>query len=80
MTDNEDAKIADIYIADMGFSIRVYNHLIDAGFYTAEDLLLPCSLDKLIARRSFGKASRVEIVDKMRQHGYTEWADIMELK
>ena len=80
MTDNEYVKHADIYIADMGFSIRVYNHLIDAGFYTAEDLLFPCSLDTLITRRSFGEESRMQVIDKMRQHGYTEWADSMELK
>ena len=79
MTDNEDTKNAYIYIADMSFSIRVYNHLIDAGFYTAEDLLIPCSLDTLIKRRNFGEASRMEVIDRMRKLGYTDWADSMEL-
>jgi len=80
MTDNEYTMLADIYIADMGFSIRVYNHLLDAGFYTAKDLLLPGSLDKLITRRGFGEASCKEVIEKMNQYGYTKWVDRVELK
>jgi len=79
MTDNEKAERTDIYIADMGFSVRVYNHLILAGYYTAEDLLLPGSLDILITRRGFGKGSRVEVINNMRQHGYAQWADSMKV-
>ena len=78
MTDNGRVGHAEVYIADMGFTIRVYNHLIDAGFYTAGDLLLPCSLDILTSRRNFGIGSRAEVTQKMRQHGFSEWADKME--
>ena len=80
MTDNEKSKHTDIYIADMGFSVRAYNHLIIAGYYTASDVLLLGSLDPLITRRGFGKASHMEVIDKMRQHGYSEWADRMEVR
>jgi len=80
MTDNEKIMHTDIYIADMGFSTRVYNHLIITGYYTAEDLLFPYSLDTLVTRRGFGKGSRMEVINKMRQQGYLEWADRMEIK
>jgi DNA-directed RNA polymerase alpha subunit len=80
MTDNEKTTFTDTYIADMGFSVRVYNHLILTGYYTAEDLLHPCSLDTLITRRGFGKGSRMEVINKMRQQGYTEWADNMDVR
>ena len=80
MTDNGKAKHSGNYLAEMGFSVRVYNHLIIAGYYTAEDLLFPHSLDTLTTRRGFGKGSRMEVIKKMRQHGYTEWADRMEVR
>ena len=80
MTDNEKAANAEIYIADMGFSVRVYNHLILAGFYTTEDLLSIYSLDVLLKRRGFGQGARMEVISKMRQQGHIEWADRMDVK
>ncbi|MCL2662812.1 MAG: hypothetical protein FWE83_05700 [Oscillospiraceae bacterium] len=65
-------------IVEIGFSSRVYNHLLDAGINTVEALLALDSLDILTHRRSFGKASKHEIVQKMRQSEYTQWADKME--
>jgi hypothetical protein len=65
-------------IIEIGFSSRVYNHLLDAGINTVEALLALDSLDILAKRRSFGKTSKFEIVRKMRQNGYSEWADKMD--
>jgi hypothetical protein len=66
-------------IGEIGFSSRVYNHLLDAGINTVEALLALDSLDTLTQRRSFGKASKLEIVQKMRQNEYTEWADKIDI-
>jgi DNA-directed RNA polymerase alpha subunit len=65
-------------ISEIGFSSRVYNHLLNAGISTIESLLTLDSLDILAQRRSFGKASKLEIVQKMRQNEYVEWADKMD--
>jgi hypothetical protein len=65
-------------IDEIGFSSRVYNHLLDAGINTVDALLALESLDILIQRKGFGALSILEIVQKMRQNEYTEWADKIE--
>ena len=72
MTDND--------ICDIGFSSRVYNHLLYAGIYSVESLLALDSLDILMKRRYFGIASRNEVIQKMRECGYVKWADKMNVK
>jgi len=66
-------------ICNLGLSTRVFNHLLNAGLKTTDDLLALESLDSLMQRRNFGNASRIEIIDKMRQFGHAEWADRMEI-
>jgi len=66
-------------IVEIGFSSRVYNHLLDAGINTVDALLELDSLDILTQRRSFGKASKLEILQKMRVNEYTVWADKMDV-
>jgi len=66
-------------IIEIGFSSRVYNHLLDAGINTVEALLALDSLDVLSQRRNFGKASELEILQKMRNNEYTEWADKIDI-
>jgi hypothetical protein len=67
-------------IAEIGFSSRVYNHLLSAGINTVESLLALDSLDILAQRRNFGKLSKLEIVQKMRDNEYTQWADKIEYR
>jgi len=66
-------------IVEIGFSSRVYNHLLDAGINTVETLLALDSLDILMQKRSFGKSSKIEILHKMRQNDYAQWADKMDV-
>jgi hypothetical protein len=66
-------------IIEIGFSSRVYNHLLDAGINTVEALLALDSLDILEQRRNFGKISRLEVVQKMRLNQYSEWADKIDV-
>jgi len=66
-------------ISEIGFSSQVYNHLLDAGINTVEALLALDSLDILTQRRGFGKISKLEIVEKMRQNEYMQWADKMDV-
>ena len=67
-------------ICDMGISVRVYHHLILSDITTVEALLALDSLDILTKRRNFGNISRMEIIEKMRLLGHTEWADRMDVK
>jgi len=62
-------------IHDLGLSQRTKNHLICVGINTVDDLLALESLDKLMIRRGFGEKSRDELLAKMREQGYDEWAD-----
>jgi len=65
-------------IGSLGFSSRINNHLLDAGINTVESLIAIDSFDVLMEKRNFGKKSRLEIIQKMRQLGYNEWADKMD--
>jgi len=65
-------------VCKAGFSVRVNNHLLGAGISTVEALLELDTLDVLMARRNFGMKSRDEIISKMRELGYSEWADRVE--
>ena len=75
MTDNDYA----FNICSINFSTRVLNQLLNAGIITIDALLSLDSLDILMKRRGFGKASRTDIIDKMRRNGYTQWADKMDV-
>jgi len=66
-------------IEDLDLSLRAYNALKRAGINTAENLL-EYNLDKLKSIRNLGETSRKEVIAKMRERGYSVWADDMELK
>ena len=65
-------------LGEIGFSPRTLNHLLNERLNTIDALLALESLDILIVRRGFGLKSFDEIIIKMRDHGYGEWADKME--
>jgi len=66
-------------VCELGFSQRINNILLREGIYTVDALLALDSLDKLKVRRGFGVKSRDELLSKMREHGYDDWVDRMEL-
>lgn len=63
----------------LDLSSRTYNSLIRAGRNKIEDVLAIDSHQRLMAIRGFGTASRDELIVKMREHGYVEWASRMEM-
>jgi len=74
----EELELRKASIAKARFSSRTHNHLISAGIKSLEALSNLASLDILMERHNFGKKSRDEIIVKMRELGYREWADRME--
>ena len=67
-------------VCELGFSTRTYNHLLRAGIRTTDVILKLETLEELVARPGFGVKSRDELLSKMREHGYDDWADRMELE
>ena len=63
-------------IAELGLSTRTFNCLLKAGFSNVESLLLHSDFSKLHIR-NFGVSSRNELINKMCDHGYVEWAKNM---
>ena len=66
-------------IYDLGLPQRVINHLICEEINTIDALLELDNLDRLTVRYGFGKKSRDELISKMCEQGYPEWADKMAL-
>ena len=74
-------KIIDeqkVTIEEMEFTVRVYNALKRTGINTAECLLEYDSVEKLMQIRNVGKGSLVEVISKMREFGYANWASKIE--
>ncbi|MCL2409386.1 MAG: hypothetical protein FWC96_07210 [Oscillospiraceae bacterium] len=67
-------------IHELGFSQRINNHFLCEGIYTVDALLVLDSLDRLMARRGFGAKSRDELILKMQEQGYDEWADRIKVQ
>jgi len=66
-------------VCELGFSQRINNHFLREVVYTVDALLVLDNLDRLMARYGFGVKSRYELIAKMREHGYCDWADRMEI-
>jgi DNA-directed RNA polymerase alpha subunit len=71
----EEGKLT---IHEMDFSPCIFNALIIRGIKKAEDLLKFDSIKSITEIRGLGKGAVVEIVSKMREHGFTEGADEMK--
>jgi len=67
-------------VCELGFSTRTYNHLLRAGIRTTDALLKLETLEELAAKPGFGAKSRDNLISKMREHGYDDWVDRMELE
>ena len=67
-------------VAELNLSTRTYNHLLKAGINNVEQLLFLDTLDGIMAKRGFGQIAYNEILTKMREQGYYEWADRIEHK
>jgi len=75
----ERMEKADIHVHELNFSSRTANILCEAGKNTVESLLALDSLDELVKYRGVGKKTLAEIIEKMREQGYVDWADRMEV-
>ena len=76
----EQAAAADMLDQDvsaMGLSIRPYNCLWRAGLKTVRDVYELQSVRDFRSLRNFGKTSRDEVIAKMREMGFTDWAERM---
>ena len=74
MCDSDENKIED-----MDFSIRSYNCLKRAGFNTCEDIVSRITTyDDLLKIRNFSKKAAAEVVEKVREMGFTSFCEDFE--
>ena len=64
-------------IVEIGVSKRVHRLLTEAGISTVESLLALKNLEGLMKINNFGQGARDELILKMRDHGFSGWADRM---
>lgn len=66
-------------INELDLSVRSYTCLMRAGCATVEDILesIKC-YDDLCQIRNLGRRSMDEVIEKMREYGYSDWADKIE--
>ena len=62
-------------ISALDLSVRAFNCLSRAKINTIEDILALKTLDDFARIRNLGWKCADEILDKMRDHGFAEWAD-----
>ncbi|MBR2744474.1 MAG: hypothetical protein IKE01_04175 [Clostridia bacterium] len=70
----EDNK--NMILEEMGLSIRSYNCLARAGLKNVADLLR-YNAERFYRIRNLGKVSRREIVERMEELGFDDWASKM---
>lgn len=66
----------DITIEELDLSTRSYNCLARAGLRTVTDILR-CSAKNFYAIRDFGTRSQREVIEKMEELGFNDWASKM---
>lgn len=64
-------------VSEMGLSIRPFNCLWRAGLKKVRDIYGLPSGYELRSIRNLGRKSQVEVIDKMRGLGFTDWAKKM---
>jgi len=71
-----DNRKTNVY--ELGIMPRTYSLLLGAGLHKVESILAIDNPDDLMKIHGFGKALMFEVITKMREHGYVEWADRIE--
>jgi hypothetical protein len=68
----------EVKVSDMGLSGRPFNNLDRAGKRTLASILSIATYSELIKIPKLGHASAAEIINRVREMGFHEWADRME--
>ena len=73
-----DMSIARISVYSLGLSTRAANALTGAGKDTLQSILGIAKFAELYGIRNLGVKSRNEVITKMRDLGFREWAEVMD--
>lgn len=63
-------------IKEMGLPIRSYNALLRTGAKTVADIL-KFNTERFYRIKNFGKVSRTEVIERMEELGFDDWASKM---
>lgn len=66
-----------ILIEEMGLQTKIYNCLKRARIYDVESIAM-LDWSRLMKIRNLGNRSRLELINRMREFGYDDWADKVE--
>ena len=73
----ESTRNTDITIEEMDLTVRSYNCLANAGIMTVADIL-KCNAKRLYGIQGLGIRSRREVIKKMQELGFDDWACEMQ--